>query len=64
MLEAAKFPVFKLTFYFQASVLHREVAPEEDLELCPDMICCQASSVDLIAHHIFVTSQQLSVLHF
>jgi hypothetical protein len=63
VLEAAKFPIFKLTFHCEASVLHREVALEEDLELCPDMICYQASSGDIIPHYIFATSQQLSVLH-
>jgi hypothetical protein len=62
VLEAAKFPIFKLTFHFEASVLHREVALVENLELYLDMICFKASSVDIIPHHIFTTSQQLSLL--
>jgi hypothetical protein len=37
VLEAAKFPIFKLTFHYEASILHREVALEEDLELCLDV---------------------------
>jgi hypothetical protein len=52
-----------LTFWFEAYILHREVALEEDLELCLDMIFHQASSVDIIPHCIYGTLQLLSVLH-